>query len=71
MAPVRIAERGRRDDRLGKGFHQPQHLDELAFTAIAHAGFQEPPQILKRLRQYPALQGRRLVEHAGLFLEER
>ena len=36
--PDRV-ERGRGDERLGKDLYQPQRLDELAFAAIAHAGF--------------------------------
>ena len=68
--PVRV-ERGRGDERLGKDLYQPQRLDELAFAAIAHAGFQEPPQMLERFRKCPTLQGSRLVQGAGLLLEER
>jgi hypothetical protein len=41
------------------------------FAAIAHAGFQEPPQMLERFRKCPTLQGSRLVQGAGLLLEER
>src|ERR1700731_1641962 len=48
-----------------------QRLAELAFAAIAHAGFQEPPQMLERFRKCPVLQGSRLVQGAGLLLEER
>jgi len=40
-------------------------------AAIAHAGFQEPPQMLERFRKCPTLQGSRLVQGAGLLLEER
>ena len=68
--PDRV-ERGRDDERLGKDLYQPQRLDELAFAAIAHAGFQEPPQMLERFRKCPVLQGSRLVQGAGLLLEER
>jgi hypothetical protein len=68
--PDRV-ERGRGDERLGKDLDQPQRLDELAFAAIAHAGFQEPPQMLERFRKCPTLQGSRLVQGAGLLLEER
>ena len=68
--PDRV-ERRRGDDRLGKDLHQPQDLDELALAAIAHAGFQEPPQMLERFRQCPALQGSRLIKRAGLLLEQR
>ena len=68
--PDRV-ERGRGDERLGKDLYQPQRLDELAFAAIAHAGFQEPPQMLERFRKCPVLQGSRLIERAGLLLEER
>ena len=56
---------------FGKDLHQPQRLDELAFAAIAHAGFQESPQMLERFRKCPVLQGSRLVQGAGLLLEER
>jgi hypothetical protein len=35
MVPSRIAS----SERLGKDLYQPQRLDELAFAAIAHAGF--------------------------------
>jgi hypothetical protein len=52
--PDRV-ERSRRDDHFGKDLHQPQHLDELALATVAHAGFQQPAQMLKRLRQYPVL----------------
>jgi hypothetical protein len=41
------------DERLGKNLHQPQRLDELAVAAIAHAGFQESPQMLERFRKCP------------------
>jgi hypothetical protein len=58
-------ERGRGDEHL-----QPQRLDELAFAAIAHPGFQEPPQMLERFRKCPVLQGSRLLERAGLLFEE-
>ena len=68
--PDRV-ERRRGDERLGKDLHQPQRLDELAFAAIAHAGFQEPPQMLERLRKCPTLQGSRLVQGDGLLLEGR
>jgi hypothetical protein len=68
--PDRV-ERGRGDERLGRDLYQPQRLDELAFAAIAHAGFQEPPQMLERFRKCPVLQGSRLVQGAGLLLEER
>jgi hypothetical protein len=54
------------DKRFGKDLHQPQDLDELAFAAIAHAGFQQPPQMMERLWQYPTLQGRRLRALRGL-----
>jgi hypothetical protein len=37
--PDRV-ERRRGDERRRKDLHQPQRLDELAFAAIAHAGFQ-------------------------------
>jgi transposase len=47
------------------------HLDELAFAAIAHADLQQPPQMLERLRQCPALQGSRLIKRAGLLFEQR
>ena len=40
-------------------------------ATVAHAGFQQPEQMLKRLRQNPVLQGRRLVERAGLLLKQR
>ena len=65
--PDRV-ERGRGDERLGKDLYQPQRLDELAFAAIAHAGFQEPPQMLERFRKCPVLQGSRLIERAGLYI---
>ncbi len=48
-------ERRANDDGLGKDLRQPQHLDELAFAALAHAAFQKPTQMLKRPRQGPAL----------------
>jgi hypothetical protein len=59
------------EQHLGRGLHQPQRLDELAFAAIAHPPFKEPPQMLERFRQCPILQGSRLIERAGLLLEER
>jgi hypothetical protein len=43
-APDRV-ERSRRDSRLWKDLHKPQHLDELSLAAIAHAGFEQPAQI--------------------------
>src|SRR2546422_683534 len=59
-------ERGRGDERVGKDLYQPQRpLDELAFAAIAHADFQEPPQMLERFRKCPILQGSRLVQGTG------
>src|SRR3977135_1077175 len=68
--PDRV-ERRRGVERLGKDLHQPQRLDELAFPALSDAGFQEPPQMLERFRKCPTLQGSRLVQGAGLLLEER
>jgi hypothetical protein len=63
IAPSRIASSAAAATSVsGKTFHQPQRLDELAFAAIAHAGFQEPPQMLERLRKRPVLQGSRLIE---------
>jgi len=38
--PDRV-ERRRGDERVWKDLHQLQRLDELAFAAVAHAGFQE------------------------------
>ena len=54
--PDRV-ERRRGDERLGKDLHQPQRLDELAFAAIAHPPFKEPPQMLERLWQCPFCKG--------------
>ncbi len=68
--PDRV-ERRRGDHGFGKDLHQPQRLDELAFAAIAHPPFKEPPQMLERFRKCPILQGSRLVQGAGLLLEER
>ena len=67
-------------DRLGHGeghdlkryrLQQPQHLDELALAAVAHAGFQQMAQVLEGLGQIPALQRRRLIERVGLGLDQR
>ena len=71
IAPSRIASSAAAATSVGKDLYQPQRLDELAFAAIAHAGFQEPPQMLERFRKCPVLQGSRLVQGAGLLLEER
>src|ERR1700730_9842496 len=69
VAPSRIASNAAAATSVSG--HQPQRLDGLAFAAIAHAGFQEPPQMLERFRKCPTLQGSRLVQGAGLLLEER
>jgi hypothetical protein len=45
-------------------------LDKLAFAAIAHPGFQKPPQIRKGLWQCPVLQGSRLIECARLLFKQ-
>jgi hypothetical protein len=51
MAPSRIASSAAvaTADSENK-LHRPQQLDELALAAIAHAGFQQPARMLKRLR---------------------
>ena len=53
------------DEVLVEHLHQPQHLDELPFAAVVHAGFEKAPQLQKLLRQNPALQGPRLIQGAG------
>lgn len=67
-------------DRLGHGtghdvlrdrLHQPQHLDELALAALAHARFHQVTQMLERFGQVPILQGRCLIECIRLGLEQR
>jgi hypothetical protein len=45
MAPSRIASSAAAATIVSEKLHQPQRADELAFAAIAHAGFQ-PPQML-------------------------
>ena len=76
----RIEADGAEPDRLGHGeghdlprhrLQQPQHLDELALAAVAHAGLQQMAQVLERLRQIPALQRRRLIERVRLGLDQR
>src|SRR5271169_6147578 len=49
---------------------QPQHLDELAFTAFGHARFDQATQRREFLGQGPADQWRRLVESADLAFEQ-
>src|ERR1700704_2494991 len=61
MAPSRIASRPA----------AATSVSGKTSAAIAHAGFQEPPQMLERFRKCPVLQGSRLIERAGLLLEER
>jgi hypothetical protein len=61
MAPRRIASSASvaTVDSENK-LHRPQNPDELALAAIAHARFQQPARMLKRLRQYYVLsEGRR------------
>ena len=59
---------GDRDDVLGHGLHQPQHLDEVTLAAVSHAPLERMAQRLKHLRQVPALQGCGLVERVRLGL---
>ena len=54
-----------------KHLNQPQHLDDLAFAAVAHAGFKPPPQMQELLGSNPALQRPRLIQGAGLLLDQR
>ena len=65
-----LAHRGG-DHLLGGDLQQPQHLDELALAAVAHARLQQVAQVLEGRRQRPALQRRRLVQRARLGLEQR
>jgi hypothetical protein len=57
------------DKRFGKGFDQPEHLDEFPLAAIAHPGFQKPPQMLERFWKRPVLQRSGLIKGARLLLE--
>lgn len=59
------------DEVFVKHLQQPQHLDELAFAAVAHAGFKQPPQMQELLGQNPSLQRPRLIQGAGLLLDQR
>lgn len=67
-------------DRFGDGadhdilrdcLHQPQHLDELAFAAIAHPCLHQMTQVLERLGQAPVLQRCGLIERVRLHLDQR
>ncbi len=62
-----------RDRHLGLGevLQQAQNLDILPLAAMAEAGFEQTAELGKVRVQLPALQRCRLLQGAGLLLEQR
>ncbi len=54
-----------------EGLEEPQGLHVLALARLAHPGLEQPAQRGERLRQFPALERRRLIEGSDLPLQER
>ena len=55
----------------GEGLQQSQHLHEFPLAPASHPGLQQPAQCAELLGQVPPLQRSRLVQGAGLLLQER
>ena len=56
---------------LIEGFQQPEHLHVLPLAPPSHSGLQQPAQRPELIGEFPALQGRGLVQSSRLTLQER
>ena len=55
---------------LVKILHQPQHLNELAPSGIAHSRLHQPAQTMNAFGQLPVIKRRGLIERFALVFQQ-